>query len=420
MGACSRCFRHGTQCVYSLSRPKGRPSLHHYQGKTVLMPPISRREAVVQPLTPEEYDCASIQEPGLTYSLQLSAPPHASGTVTPCQPESQPILAPGPCLELMPEAWPGYALQPEVYSWDTMHARYQVTDPSISMFDTSMNMQLGFHDAVGDLCIPELQVEWHLETRGNLSQVGQLPLCSFKNAMEILGHLTPRVQALDNKSQEVFDKWGPSHKRGDFDQRLPMLLLNDSVPKLVMAWLMKPSEEMYDECSILNSLLSTTNELRNDQVVVELLSCSAKLTKATQSLHEELGVRTDKAVCDNIVAQHLVAVCHMQLLSSFVAVLGALQDGAEVIQGNTTPGLADLRLAMVVQVSSYLFVRQCRVVDGYLEVESGPKSSAGSPNKGTEDEEVIQQLKALVDSRLAWFQKLWYTYVGGVLIGYSI
>lgn len=204
-GACSRCFRHGTQCVYSLSRPKGRPSLHHYQGKTVLLPPISRMEAAVQPLTPEEYDCASIQEPGLTYSLQLSAPPHASGTITPCQPKSEPILAPGPRFELMPEAWPGHALQPEVYSWDTMHARYQITDPSITMFNTSMNMQIGFHDDVGDLCIPELQVEWHLETGGNLSQVEQLPLsCSFKNATEVLGHLTPRVQALDNKSQEVF------------------------------------------------------------------------------------------------------------------------------------------------------------------------------------------------------------------------
>ncbi|RBA21704.1 hypothetical protein FPRO05_00053 [Fusarium proliferatum] len=167
--------------------------------------------------------------------------------------------------------------------------------------------------------------------------------------MEVLGHLTPRVQALDNKSQEVFKNWGPSHKQGVFDQRLPMLLLNDAVLKLVMAWLMKPSEDMNDECSILNSLSSATNELHNDQVVVELLSCSAKLTKATQSLHEELGVRTNKAVCDNIVAQHLVVVYHMQLLSSFVAVLGALQDSAEVIQRNMTPGLADLRLAMVVQ-----------------------------------------------------------------------
>ncbi|KAF5720216.1 hypothetical protein FGLOB1_726 [Fusarium globosum] len=289
-----------------------------------------------------------------------------------------------------------------------MHARYQVTDPSKSMFNTSMNMQTGFHDAVGDLRIPELQVEWHLETRRNLSQVGQLPLCSFKNAMEVLGHLTPRVQALGNKSQEVFENWGPSHKQGDFDQRLPMLLLNDAVLKLVMAWLMKPSEDMNDECSILNSLSSATNELRNDQVVVELLSCSAKLTKATQSLHEELGVGTNKAVCDNIVAQHLVVVCHMQLLSSFVAVLGALQDGAEVIQGNMTPGLADLRLAMVVQVSSYLFVRQCRVVDGYLEVESGPKSSAGYPNQRTEDGRVIQELRAGVHGRLAWFQRFWY------------
>ncbi|QGI87821.1 unnamed protein product [Fusarium fujikuroi] len=390
------------------ARPKGRPSLHHYEGKTVLLPPTSRMEAVVQPLTPEEHDCASIQEPGLTYSLQLSTLPHAPETITPCQPDSEPILAPGPCFELMPKAWPDYALQPEVYSWDTMHARYQVTNSSISMFNTSMNMQHEFHDAMGDLCVPELQVGWHLETRGNLSQVGQLPLCSFKNAMEILGQLTPRVQALDNKSQEVFKNWGPSHKQGDFDQRLPMLLLNDAVLKLVMAWLNKPSEDMNDERSILNSLSSATNELRNDQVVVELLSCSAKLTKATQSLHEELGVRTNKAVCDNIVAQHLVVVCHMQLLSSFVAVLGALQEGAEVIQGNTTPGLADLRLAMVVQLSSYLFVRQCRVVDGYLEVESGPKSSAGYPNQRTEDGRVIQELMAGVHSRLAWFQSFWY------------
>ncbi|KAF5638860.1 hypothetical protein F25303_7568 [Fusarium sp. NRRL 25303] len=369
---------------------------------------MGRSEAVVQPLTPEEYDCASIQEPGLTYILQLSAPPHDSGTVAPCQPESEPILAPGPYLESMPEAWPGYALLPGVYSWDTMHARYQVTDPSKSMFNTSMNMQLGLHDAMWDLYVPELRVDWHLETRENPSQVVQLPLCRSKNAMKTLGHLTPRVQTLDNKSQEVFENWGSSHRKGDFDQRLPMLLLNDAVLKLVMAWLLNPSEDINDECSVLNSVSSTQNELRDEQVVVELLSCPATLTKATQSLHEVLGARTNKAVCNNTVAHHLVVVCHMHLLSSFAAVLGALQDGAEVIQGNTTPGLADLRLAMVVQISSYLFVQQCRVVDGYLELKSGPNSSAGSPNKGTEDGMVIQQLKALVDSRLAWFQKLWY------------
>ncbi|KAF5572707.1 transcriptional regulator [Fusarium pseudoanthophilum] len=410
-GACSRCYRHGTQCVYSLSRPKGRPSLHHYKGETVLMPTTSRLETVAQLLTPEEYDCASIQEPGMTYSLQLSATPHASGTIDPCQLASDPILAPGPYLEPMPEAWSDHALQRGICSWDTTHAQYHPIGFSW-MSNTHMDIQTGDENALQDSLIPELQGDWHLGPVNVSSQGRQLPLCRLKNATIALGRLIPRVQALSNKIQEVFKNRRISYKQGDTGRCVPPLLLNDGVFKLVMAWLFNPSEDTDDEGSILNSLWATKNELRNEEVIVELLSCSSEFTKATVSLQKELGSRIYKAVSDNHVAHHLVVACNVLLLDSFEAILGALQDVADAerhtAQGTITPGFADLRLAMVVQLCSYLFVRQCRVVDAYLEEKSGPKSNAGPPNGGSDDWRVIQTLKAGVDSRFAWFQTFWH------------
>ncbi|KAF5678552.1 hypothetical protein FDENT_8931 [Fusarium denticulatum] len=373
------------------------------------MPSTSRRETVVQTLTPEEYDFASIQEPGMTYSLQLSAPPHASGTIAPYQPESDPILAPGPYLKLMPEAWSDHALQPDVCSWDTTHAQYHPID-FFWMSSTDMDIQLGEKNALHDSFVPDLLGDWHLSTANVSSQVRQLPLCHVKNATIALGRLTPRVQALSNKIQEVLKNGRLSHKDGDTNRHVPSLLLNDGVFKLVMAWLFNPSEEMNDEDSILNSLSTTEKESRNGEVIAELVSCSSEFTTTTLSLQEELGTRTYKAVSDNHVAHHLVVACHVLLLDSFGAVLGALQDVADAerhtSQGTITPGFTDLRLAMVVQLCSYLFVRQCRVVDAYLEVKSGPKSNAGSPNGRTDDGRVIHGLKARVDCRAAWFQTL--------------
>ncbi|KAF5579113.1 hypothetical protein FPCIR_11253 [Fusarium pseudocircinatum] len=412
-GACGRCYRHGTQCVYSPSRPKGRPSLHHYKGETVLMPPTSRRETVVQPITPEEYDCTSIQQLGMTNSFQLSAPapPHASGTIVPYQPESDLILAPGPYLEIMSEAWSDHALQPDVCSWDTTHAQYYPVGFSW-MSNTHMDIQTGDENALQDSFIPELRGGQHLGSVNVSSQLRQVPLCRFKNATIALGRLTPRVQALSNKSQEVSKNGRLSYKQGNTNGRVPPLLLNDGVFKLVMAWLLDPSEDTNDEGSILNSLSTTENELRNEEVIVELVSCSSEFTTTILSLQEELGSRTYMAMSDNQVARHLVVACHLLLLDSFGAVLGALQDVADAEhhapRGTITPGFTDLRLAMVVQLCSYLFVRQCRVVDAYLEGKPGPKSNAGSPNGGTDDERVIQELKARVDNRVAWFQTLWH------------
>ncbi|KAF5537593.1 Zn(2)-C6 fungal-type DNA-binding domain-containing protein [Fusarium mexicanum] len=292
-----------------------------------------------------------------------------------------------------------------------MHARYQATDLSISMFNAPTAVHLGFHDSGEDIGVPELQGDWHLETRDNLSIMGQPSLYSYNNAMKILGHLTPGVQALSNKSREVFENRGSFHKQRDINLHFPSLLRNDAVFKLVMTWLFSPSEDTNDEFSMLNSLLTTEVELRNDEVVVELILCSSKFTRTTLSLQEELGSRTNKAASDDNVAHHLVAACHALLLDSFGAVLGALQGVADAdrhaAQGTIPPGFADLRLAMVVQICSYMFVRQFRVVDAYLEAISGPNLSAWSPNKGPQDARVIQELKALVDRRVAWFQTLW-------------
>ncbi|KAG5794507.1 hypothetical protein H9Q69_006463 [Fusarium xylarioides] len=366
---------------------------------------------VVQPLTPEGYDCTSVQEPGMAYRLQLPPPPHASGTIAPCQLESDPILVPGPYLELMPEAWKDHALQPDICSWDTTHAQCQSIDFSW-MSNTHMDIQLDGKNALHELFETELQGDWHLSTANVSPQVRQLPLCRFKNATIALGRLTPRVQALSDKSQEVFKNGSLAHEQGDTDRRVPLLLLNDGVFKLVMACLFNPSEDTNEEGSILNSLSTTENGLRNEEVIVELVSCSSEFTTTTLSLQEELGSRTYKAMSDNHVAHHLVVACHVLLLDSFGAVLGALQDVADAErhapQGTITPGFTDLRLAMVAQLYSYLFVRQCRMVNAYMEVKSGPKSSAGSPNGGTDDGRVIQELKARVDRRVAWFQTLWH------------
>ncbi|KAI3579603.1 hypothetical protein IWW34DRAFT_622403 [Fusarium oxysporum f. sp. albedinis] len=398
-GACSRCFRHGTQCVYSLSRPKGRPSLHHYKGETVLAPSRLRRETVVLPLTPEDGN-TSIQKSRLTYSCQLSAPRHASGTMGPCQLRSDPILASGPYLELMPETLPDHAPQLGVCSWDAMHAQYQPIDLSNLASSTPMDMQLGLHDSLLDLCMLGAEQDPHLCMT---QQLASQPPYNPDTSMLSLVQLVPRLHALSNKSHELFENWELSQKLRHIDRPVPAIFLNNAVFNVIARWLLNPLGDTDDEW---------TNESANEGLLVELLSFSSKLTKATLALGEELGTRTNKVVCDNSVAQHLVVACHMLLLSSFGAVLGALQDGADAerhaVPETTASGLEDPRLAMVVQFCSYLLVRQCRVVDAYLQANSGPKSSAEYRNEGTEDQKLIQELKAQVNSQVAWFQRLWH------------
>ncbi|KAF4342188.1 hypothetical protein FBEOM_3869 [Fusarium beomiforme] len=402
-GACSRCFRHGTQCVYSLSRPKGRPSLHRYKGEAALVSPRERRETVVQPLTPEE-------EGSHTDIPDPSAYPYASGAMGSNCTHSDPGMATGPCLELMAEAWSAHAFQPDIYSCVTMHAQSQTIDVSTLMYNTPIDMDLGFHDALSDLYMHELQEHGQsVVANDHLQSIQQSP-CTVNRAISSLSQLIPRLHTLSKNSHEQHTNRYLAQKAGDKDQTRPALLATDTVFKLVAEWLLSYSGEEADGIPVHS--FTGRRDTANGEILLELLSCSCMLTKTTQSLQEDFGTRRP---CDKIVTQHLVVACHMLLLSSFAAVLDALQDDAHAAcqaakAAATTPqrgtGLDDLRVIVVAQLCSYLFVRQCRVVDAYLQVDSGPKPSAGSPDDETDDRKVIQELKAQVDSRVAWFQKL--------------
>ncbi|KAL5592148.1 hypothetical protein FOVSG1_011037 [Fusarium oxysporum f. sp. vasinfectum] len=318
----------------------------------------------------------------------------------PCQLGSDPTLASGPYLQLMPETLPDHAPQLGVCSWDAMHAQYQPIDLSNLASSTPMDMQLGLHDSLLDLCMLGAQQVPHLCMT---QQLASQPPYNPDTAMLRLVQLVSRLHALSNKSHELFENWELSQNLRHVDGPVPAIFLNNAVFNVVARRLLNPLGDTDDEW---------TNESANEGLLVEMLSFSSKLTKATLALGEELGTRTNKAVCDNSVAQHLVVACHMLLLSSFGAVLGALQDGADAerraVPETTASGLEDPRLAMVVQFCSYLLVRQCRVVDAYLQANSGPKSSAEYRNEGTEDQKLIQELKAQVNSQVASFQRLWH------------
>ncbi|KAF9768229.1 hypothetical protein IL306_014492 [Fusarium sp. DS 682] len=271
-----------------------------------------------------------------------------------------------------------------------------------------MDMDLGFHEALPGLCMPELQ-------RDDYLQPMLQPPCSLHTAINSLSQLIPRLQILSKNSLELKENREVNQKFGYDVQARTTLFSNDAVFKLVAAWFLNSAGDTDDDWVVQYCSVTCMSEEAKGEILLELLSCSSKLTKTTQSLQEEFGTRSPASPCFSSVAQHLVVACHILLLSSFASVLGALQDDAEaarpadkaaVITPQRDAGLDDLRLTMAAQLCSYLSVRQCCVVDAYLQTDSGPKSSAVSPNDATEDQKVIQELKAQIESRIAWFQSL--------------
>ncbi|KAK0728817.1 hypothetical protein B0T26DRAFT_673292 [Lasiosphaeria miniovina] len=133
---------------------------------------------------------------------------------------------------------------------------------------------------------------------------------------------------------------------------------------------------------------------------------SAEKSPVEQAMPSSSSSRTGHY--SNTVARHLVMACHGMLLSIYVALLGVLQQDAELIssdgylhghgdgylhghgdgleaatQANTPQptvpaagALTDMRLVMIVQLCCYLIKRQQQAVDSYL----GPRepSAAGS------------------------------------------
>ncbi|EWZ85611.1 hypothetical protein FOWG_10718 [Fusarium oxysporum f. sp. lycopersici MN25] len=146
-----------------------------------------------------------------------------------------------------------------------------------------MDLQLSLHDSLLDLCMLGAEQDPHLCMT---QQLASQPPYNPDTSMLSLVQLVPRLHALSNKSHELFENWKLSQKLRHIDHPVPAIFLNNAVFNVVARWLLSPLGDTDDEW---------TNELANEGLLVELLSFSSKLTKATLALGEELGTRTNKA-----------------------------------------------------------------------------------------------------------------------------
>ncbi|KAI4182071.1 MAG: hypothetical protein L6R41_006222 [Letrouitia leprolyta] len=111
------------------------------------------------------------------------------------------------------------------------------------------------------------------------------------------------------------------------------------------------------------------------------------------------------------VVRHLVIACHTLLLNIYVAVLIALQKDADrgITCGSShdhcenVMALADIRLAMAVQLCSYLIERQFQAVDWHLSprLPTPTSQQPTPPVSTTADPAVMDDLKIEVQQRMA-------------------
>ena len=117
-------------------------------------------------------------------------------------------------------------------------------------------------------------------------------------------------------------------------------------------------------------------------------SAFSELMQAEQDNASSLRTESQSS---NTVVRHLVMACHGMLLSIYTAVLGVLQQDADLFNGASSPQgldadptakpieengpLIDARLVVIVQLCSYLIKRQQQAIDAYL---SPLEASAGT------------------------------------------
>ena len=352
---CTRCFRQNAECVYSTPLPKGRPSTHR--------------------LTRATTDAAS--SAGQASGVRIGTARPANTPETPTSATS--ALENGPVQPLpspIPDAWP-LDTDPCWPDWVAGDLAATVLTPNTNLTsnvctDTAARTQ----DSAAS---PPPNGPPILSNNGTQGYITQLS--------ELLSRLT---SAFNATPQELT---GSLLTQTSFDSVAPLLLSpNVSI------------NEFEPACSILRDTFSAS------QLLLEILhqlrfSSERHFQMDTTFPRPDLpSPRGPETIADlsyrspqsDLVVHHLVLACHSLLLNIFGSILVALQHDATSPfsegAGRLAPPLADMRLVVLVQLSSYFIGRLQEGVSIYTSLSGREMNTASTSLQSSVDLEAeIQQ-----------------------------
>ncbi|PGH21387.1 hypothetical protein AJ80_03304 [Polytolypa hystricis UAMH7299] len=277
-GACNRCLRHGAQCVYSFSLPKGRPSMYRLADTSTTAPsnPSAMTTASATPdETRQQRAHTATADPkrkanGNTKSNSGSSPKPISNSnsnanvnvnanVNPNTTSNvieDPIMA--ECMDTSGSAWPWLA----PLSWNDMQINGTEQDPNPSLH-TIVNPQIdggaAFLDAFPSLlnwgCIGNEAFQGHGTefSEGSSSSSSNNSSTSINSAMEKngpdvaiaqLSQLSTRLYTLHSSTSTMAENSRSSCGLRDPNQVHLGSLIDDAAFKSVAAWLVHVSSNM--------------------------------------------------------------------------------------------------------------------------------------------------------------------------------
>ncbi|KAF2258400.1 hypothetical protein CC78DRAFT_117692 [Lojkania enalia] len=421
-GACDRCLSKRAQCVYSLSLPKGRPSLHRLlteeantisntatRGETAKAPEATRPASKGRPLSAASTPAKPL--PVSTEPAASSAMPRLMDTSMDMSVFTWPWLDTTGWDDTQPEMGWGSSMNFSRTNVDdvlaTAHSfegdastqdpfsethspsspnpsdphTYAHRHPGLGNYDRQGSLGEGtigmYPDKHGSLAIAQLtQLSVHLSTLRassyNLAQAADLSS----------GHLPtdPYFPLIDSAAFESVAAWLAHEQRSaNLDSHLSI-----HMPEIPNPWPNSGPPKPQSGPNILRDVFSASHRL------IEILR----------------HLQVDD------ISRHLVMACEALLLEIYAAILTALQHEAYPADSMSGTALGNVRLVLVVQLCAYLIERQHQAVDQCLSPALAQKHNLSTtiPSEhfqlGTVHRECLKNLKINVQQKLTHLRQM--------------
>ncbi|KAG9962173.1 hypothetical protein KCU61_g4951, partial [Aureobasidium melanogenum] len=415
-GACERCTRLKTQCVYSSALPKGRP---RGQNRTAVVVQKSSEHDDQVGVTAANHGYSAVDAETITNVVQY---PNSTNTDL--------------CNDFMPVDWMGHIdntfTDPEQWHFDLPSLDNASELSSYNTVESSFTSS----DLVDGVSGSQI---YQSAFRADSHRSGTPKKVEPESAMAVLSRLSQRLYALYSavlelaSSPDAIDQADTAAlRRGPF--------ADDSAFQKLTGWLVRASSSLessdVDNVARDNEILMAPHD--GCALLEEVFSASQKLIDTLHSLGEEAsplvptsqdgplpGISDQRTTrkpsrddsnapggpfvstnhWSHSITKHMVMANHMLLLNTYLAAVMALQHAVNKQKSaNEIPDAQDLslplgemRTAMVVQMCGYLIQRQISAVQVYLAPPDAPSiSTSCSPEHKT-----MRSLEQDVQERLA-------------------
>ncbi|KAI9151430.1 Fusaric acid cluster transcription factor FUB10 [Paramyrothecium foliicola] len=416
LGACMRCLRQGAQCVYSLSLPKGRPSLTRWFDDN--SPAVNSRVST----TSDSSSSSSIGCSGsVCHSSNSDTSSHSTAETTFTHPDNQscdeatimneelalPLSSNFVASWLAPSGWP----EPQAVENGQQH------DRSIPDLHTMLKPPPDPNSRLSRT--PDMTQSHGLLREGCHSFIrpSDQSHCPDMGIAQ-LSQLSIRLCQLYRSTEALHEAVLMSDKLNVGPQGRPCLLVDGDAFKLVAAWLVDTQVDMKPPacvdfpspapgpnalggvlCGAFSASSDLLGILRNLNPSHDMWDSSLPHSAPSMNSIDGMIFAEPKAAPgprhirasgqhSNTVISHLLIACHTQLLSIYDFVLTALQRDADLFNAVLSPGhvevdgfnsrsFPDIQSVMVVQLCSFLVNRQNQAVSLYLSSQPWPPQTDG-------------------------------------------